>query len=135
MTETLKVIKPFFICEKDDEFKKTEDNMYKCSCDASYSNDDCNSDYNYSSTYSQSYEISEDYAKALIKDGYLAEVSPKAKHINIFDEIALLKNTYIKQYDNLDEKYKNEPECLKLENKTVLSNMIKLLSHLESLKK
>lgn len=133
MTETLKVIKPFFICENGDKFEKAENNTYKCVSDATYSNDSDN--HSYTSVYSQSYEISEDYAKALIKDGYLAEESPKAKHINVFDEIDLLKSAYEKQYDNLDEKYKNEPECLKLENKTVLANMIKLLTHLESLKK
>lgn len=133
MTETLTVIKPFFICENGDTFEKTESNTYKCACDATYSKD--SDDHSYTSVYTQSYEISEDYAKALIKDGYLSEESPKAKHVNVFDEIGLLKSTYEKQYDNLDEKYKNEPECLKLENKTVLANMIKLLSHLESLKK
>ena len=133
MTDKLKVIKPFFIMEKGDEFEKNADNMYVSTYSSEYS---LNNAYDHAdSTYKSSFEISEDYAKSLIEDGYLQEVTPKEKHTNVFDEISLLKNEYTKQYANLDEDYAELPACLKVEKETTLSNMIKLLSHLESLKK
>lgn len=88
------------------------------------------------SSYHSQFDISASYADALIKDGYLEEaVDKKNDFVNVFDEIEKLYNAYADELDNLDEDFVNQPACLKVEKETVLSNMIKLLDHLHSLKK
>lgn len=92
------------------------------------------------SSYHSSFSISVDYAKELIEDGVLEEVVDKAdkkdsNFVNVFDEIDNLLTKYNAQLETLDKDMVNSPQCLKVERKTVLSNMVKLLSHLKNLKK
>ena len=138
MTKILKVIKPFFVMEVGDTFEfDDKTNQYKSvySEEHNGADDKCNT---VTSSYNSVYTISEDYAKMLIDNGYLSEVTQKTsdkKFINIFDEI---NNLYIQYTEDLAELLNTKddiPQCLKVEKETVLRNMIKLLEHLNSLKK
>lgn len=81
-------------------------------------------------------EISEAYAEKLLSLGYLSAVEDKQKEYkNVFHEMEHLRDTYIENLKNLDEDYKDQPACVKIEAETVLSNMIKLCDHLLSLQK
>lgn len=136
MTKILKVIKPFFVMEVGDTFEyDTETNQYK-----SVYNEEHNSSNEDSSTivstYNSVYTISEDYAKLLIEGGYIEEVKTENKQfVNIFDEIGRLIVKYSEDLNELINSTEDTPQCLKVEKETVLRNMIKLLRHLESLKK
>ena len=134
MTNTLKVIKPFFVMEEGDTFEKTENGSYRSEYSSSYSV--AGSDVDADSVYNSSYEISESYAKALLNEGILEEVNPKRdSFVNVFDEIESLLKTYNADLCKLEEDMKDAPACLKVEKETVLRNMSKLLDHLYSLKK
>lgn len=134
MTNTLKVIKPFFVMEEGDTFEKTENGSYRSEYNSSYSV--AGSDVDADSVYNSSYEISESYAKALLNEGILEEVNPKRdSFVNVFDEIENLLKTYNADLCKLEEDMKDAPACLKVEKETVLRNMSKLLDHLYSLKK
>lgn len=134
MTNTLKVMKPFFVMEEGDTFEKTENGSYRSEYSSSYSV--AGSDVDADSVYNSSYEISESYAKALLNEGILEEVKPKRdSFVNVFDEIENLLKTYNADLCKLDEDMKDAPACLKVEKETVLRNMSKLLDHLYSLKK
>lgn len=136
MTKILKVVKPFFVMEVDDTFEYDEKSKkYK-----SVYNEEHNSSNEENSTvvssYNSVYTISEDYAKMLIENGYLEEVTPTDKRfVNIFDEIEKLIVDYNQDLDVLLTQVDDTPQCLKVEKETVLRNMIKLLQHLKSLKK
>jgi predicted regulator of amino acid metabolism with ACT domain len=140
MTKILRVIKPFFVMEKGDTFEyDADDELYKSTYNEEHngSNDD---NTTVVSSYSSVYNISEDYAKMLIDNGYLEEVKQdqtKKAFVNIFDEISKLITKY---NDDLTKVLNREgleetPECMIVEKETVLRNMIKLLEHLNSLKK
>ena len=82
------------------------------------------------------FTISVDYAKQLVKDGYLEEETEREPDFkNIFTEIDNLISTYGAELKNIDNEFANQPACLKVEKQTVLNNMIKVLSHLRGLKK
>lgn len=136
MTKILKVIKPFFVMEVGDTFEyDAETKQYK-----SVYNEEHNSSNEDSSTivstYNSVYTISEDYAKLLIEGGYIEEVKTESKQfVNIFDEIGRLIVKYSEDLNELINSTDDTPQCLKVEKETVLRNMIKLLRHLESLKK
>jgi hypothetical protein len=97
--------------------------------------DDENSEI--SSSYNSNFSISVDYAKGLIADGYLEEVTSDGKKsfTNVFDEIARLQQKYTDEKKNLAEDMAGMPECLKVERTTVLNNIISVLDHLAGLKK
>ena len=88
-------------------------------------------------TYTSDYTISKEYAKQLIEQGYLAEVAPKEEKpfVNVFDEIDALIAKYTEDLNDLSNTKGEIPDVIKLENKTVLLNLIKVLNHLASLKK
>lgn len=136
MTKILKVIKPFFVMEVGDTFEyDAETKQYK-----SVYNEEHNSSNEDSSTivstYNSVYTISEDYAKLLIEGGYIEEVKTENKQfVNIFDEIGRLIVKYSEDLNELINSTDDAPQCLKVEKETVLRNMLKLLHHLESLKK
>lgn len=138
MTKTLKVIKPFFVMEVGDIFERTDDNSY-VSCvnnEFTLANDMFDGNNDFRSTYNSRFEISEDYAKALIQLGHLEEIKDKdSSFVNVFDEIEKLAKTYDDELDTLDKDYENAPACLKVEKETVLRNILKVLEHLHSLKK
>lgn len=135
MTNTLKVVKPFFVMEVGDTFEKTEKGTYKSVYSTEYASADAEGD-EVSSSYNSTYEISESYAKNLIADGFLAEETKKAdKFVNVFDEIENMKKQFKYELDNLDEDYVGVPACLKTEKLTVLTNLLTTLDHLSNLKK
>lgn len=139
MTKILKVVKPFFVMEVGDTFE------YDCNSKnyKSVYNEEHNSSNEENSTvvssYNSVYTISEDYAKMLVDNGYLDEVTQNTDNtkqfVNIFDEIENLLNKYNTDLNILLNSTDDTPQCLKVEKETVLRNMIKLLQHLKSLKK
>lgn len=141
MSKVLKVIKPFFVLDKDDTLELSQDgttysSVYK---EQTSQSDDASS--NIQSTYTSEYTISVDYAKMLIEEGFLEEVKKsepvvdKRDFVNVFEEIDMLIEDYTEALNNIDNEMANMPACLKVERKTVLDNLLTLLTHLKSLKK
>ena len=142
MAKILRVIEPFFIAEVGDKFEfdankgvyviEKNEEFYKIAGDTS-------SEIN--SSYSSTFEISKSYAQQLLDEGYLEEyVEKKDKKndkmfVNVFDEINGLIEKYEYDLANVDEEFKNEPECVRLEKTTVLTNLLKVLNYLKDLKK
>lgn len=137
MTKTLKVIKPFFVMENGDTFERIENGNYVSEVNNEFNlaNDMFAGDNDFHSSYNSRFEISEDYAKALVKLGHLEEVKEANTFKNVFDEIENLAKMYDTELDNLEKDFENAPACLKIEKETVLKNMLKVLEHLHSLKK
>lgn len=136
MTKQLKVIKPFFVMEQGDTFELSENGMYVSSYSSEYNKaDENNSDV--SATYNSVYQISQSFAEELVSDGYLEPVveDKQSTYVNVFDEINSMLSVYTEDLNNLDEDCKELPACMKVEKETVLRNMIKVLNHLNSLKK
>lgn len=140
MAKTLRVIEPFFVMELGDTFEYSEDSkMYVSVHNEDFYNTDNNSSVNsIKSSYNSEFQISTDYAKALIKEGYLEEVSEaeqKTEFVNIFDEIDSLLAKYNAGLKTIEKDMADLPACVRVERQTVLTNMITLLEHLKSLKK
>ena len=90
------------------------------------------------SSFNSVFSISEDYAGQLIEDGVLEEVNEKKVQrdfVNVFDEIDGLIVKYAGELEELDTKNDNAPECVRLEKRTVLTNLLKVLNYLKNLKK
>ena len=137
MTKILKVIKPFYVMEVDDTFELSQDgNVYSSVFSEVFDNQTDNG-VTTKATYTSDYTISKEYAKQLIEQGYLAEVAPKEEKpfVNVFDEIDTLIAKYTEDLNNLSNIKGEIPDVIKLENTTVLLNLIKVLNHLASLKK
>lgn len=138
MSKILRVIEPFFTVELGDTFEYCEDTkMYVCKHkEEFYMNEDSNI-HGVKSVYNSDFQISTDYAKSLIEDGYLEEATEveKSTFVNIFDEIDRLVEQYTKQLSTIDKDMVDLPACVRVERETVLQNMITLLNHLKSLKK
>lgn len=135
MTNTLKVVKPFFVMEVGDTFEKTEKGTYKSAYSTEYASAEADGD-EVSSSYNSTYEISESYAKSLIEEGFLVEETKKKdKFVNVFDEIDAMKQQFQYELDHLDEDCEGIPACLKTEKLTVLTNLLTTLDHLSNLKK
>lgn len=136
MTNTLKVIKPFNVVEVDEMFTLNESGWYERSYkEEKHESDDpsCNA-YSF---YESVYRISPIFAEMLIEDGYLKEVEEDSNKpfVNVFDEINDMLEVYQSELDNLDKEMADQPKALKVEKETVLENMIKVLTHLKSLRK
>lgn len=129
----LKVIEPFFNLEIGDKLTLTEDGKSYVFTDSDSSVDKTESgDSKFS--FSATFRIDSVYAQELIKSGYLEEVDYKKNDTfrNVFDEIDIMLNRYNEELDNLDRDFDDKPACLKVEKGTVLKNLIKALSTLES---
>ncbi len=138
MAKVLRVINPFFVMELGDTFEySNESKMYVSKHQEEFYKADDDSINEIKSTYSSDFQISVDYAKTLIDEGYLEEVSEKTDttFVNIFDEIDTLLAKYKTGLATIDKDMAELPACVKIERQTVLSNMITLLEHLKSLKK
>jgi hypothetical protein len=139
MAKTLRVIDPFFVMELGDLFEYSEDSkMYVSVHNEDFYNTDGNSVDSVKSSYNSEFSISPDYAKTLIKEGYLEEVSDAEKStsfVNIFDEIDNLLAKYKTGLKTIEKDMAELPACVRVERQTVLTNMITLLEHLKSLKK
>lgn len=136
MAKTLRVIDSFFVMEFGDTFVLSEDG----SCYTAEHNEEFYKDSDsdeLKSAFNSKFVISLDYAKQLIKDGYLEEVDPEPKKtfVNVFDEIDTLINKYQIELDNIDNDLINEPQCVKVEKTTVLTNILSVLNHLKNLRK
>jgi hypothetical protein len=136
MAKTLRVIDSFFVMEFGDTFVLSEDG----SCYTSEHNEEFYKDgegNELRSAFNSKFVISLEYAKQLIKDGYLEEVDPEPKKtfVNVFDEIDTLINKYQIELDNIDNDLINEPQCVKVEKTTVLTNILSVLNHLKNLRK
>ena len=136
MSKTLRVINSFFVMEVGDTFTLSEDGkFYVAERNEEFHQAGEKNELN--STFSSTFNISVDYAKDLIEEGYLEEVEPTttAGFVNVFDEIDNLINRYQKDLDNIDIQMAGEPQCVKVEKTTVLTNIIAVLNHLKTLRK
>lgn len=137
MTKILKVIKPFYVMEIGDTFELSQDGSVYSSVFSEVFDNQTDDGVTTKATYTSDYTISKEYAKQLIEQGYLAEVAPKEEKpfVNVFDEIDALIAKYTEDLNNLSNTKGEIPDVIKLENTTVLLNLIKVLNHLASLKK
>lgn len=137
MKKILRVVEPFFTAELGDTFTFSDKtNLYESQTQEEFRKSD--EDNEVTSSYNATFSISKAYAQELIEDGYLEEVDTTTTDkpfTNVFDEIKTLKEKYSSELSKLDEDMKLSPQCLKVERETVLSNLVKVLNHLESLKK
>ena len=138
MTKTLRVIEPFLIMETGDTFEYDETTKMYISkrSEEFYQADDKNSDIK--SSYDSEFRISVEYAQELVNARILeeaTELEPKPTFVNIFSEIDNLLEKYNSQLASINTEMANMPECMKLERRTVLMNIITVLEHLKSLKK
>ena len=141
MAKILKVTKPFFVMEIGDTFEyDANTKQYKSVYNIEHNGSD-DKNTTVVSTYNSVYTISEEYAKMLIDNGYLeesyidTESEKPTQFVNIFNEIDKLISEYSKDLNDVDNEYKDMPECLKVEKVTVIKNLLKLLTYLKSLKK
>ena len=134
MTKKLEVIEPFFGLELGDVMNLSDDEKsYVAEYNSAYKEND-DDDYWGSNAYSAKCSISVDYAKELIDEGMLKEVAEKAEpFINVFDEIDSLIEKYTYDLNKVDTQ--DMPECMKVEQRTVMLNLIKVLNYLKGLKK
>ena len=137
MTKILRVIDPFFVMDLGDTFEYNEDSkMYVSKHKEEFYKMDDDSINEIKSSYNSEFQISVEYAKSLIEDGFLEPVNEnKEGFVNIFDEINTLLDKYKKELDTLEADTVKLPACLKVERETVLTNLVTLLEHLKSLKK
>ena len=135
MSKTLRVIEPFFAVEVGDTFEWNDsDQMYVSQHVEEFHKTD-DSDSELRSMFNSNFAISADYAKELIADGYLEEVTEKKTFTNVFDEIQRLYKKYKDELKNVDEDMAHMPQCVKVERITVLNNLLSVLGHLNDLKK
>jgi len=139
MAKILRVIDPFFVMDLGDTFEYDEDTKMYVSKhkEEFYKMDDGNIN-EVKSSYNSEFQISKEYAKSLIDDGYLEQVSEnedKSTFVNVFDEISTLLEKYKKGLATLEEDTVGLPACVKVERESVLTNLVTLLEHLKSLKK
>lgn len=137
MKKTLRVIDPFFTAEVGDTFVLDEDsNMYTSNHSEEFHRAGDENDLD--STFNSTFSLSSGYAKELVEQGYLEEVSEDKKKrdfVNVFDEINNLIYKYSHDLTNLDEDLKDAPQCVKVEKTTVLTNILSVLNYLKDLKK
>ena len=136
MAKTLRVIDSFFVMEAGDIFTLSEDGkFYTAEHNEEFHKSGDTDELN--SAFSSTFRISVDYAKQLIDGGYLEEVNPepKKKFVNIFDEIDSLITRYQNELNSIDTDFADEPQCLKVEKTTVLTNILSVLNHLKTLRK
>jgi hypothetical protein len=137
MAKTLRVIEPFFIMELGDIFEYDSDSkMYISKHDEEFYKVDDGSVNEVKSSYNSEFKISVEYAKSLVKDGYLEECDESAKKfVNIFDEIDNLLEKYKDGLNSIEKDTIGLPACVKVERESVLTNLVTLLEHLKGLKK
>lgn len=137
MTKTLRVIDPFFVMDLGDTFEWNEDvKMYVSKHNEEFYKVSGDSIDEVKSSYNSEFQISEEYAKTLVDEGYLEEVDKKTTNfVNIFDEIDTLLEKYKNELATVDKITAELPACVKVEREAVLTNLVTLLEHLKSLKK
>lgn len=141
MTKELQVVESFLNLEPGDILTLSEDGAYyEHSVAESFGGDEQKTGFK--SSFNSSTKISLGYAKELLKNEFVVELMKKTSYneeskpfVNVFVEIDNLLDKYTKEYNSLDETYKESPACLKVEASTVLSNLIEVLTYLKELKK
>jgi maltose-binding protein MalE len=137
MSKILRVIDPFFTMDVDDTFTLSNDGK----CYISERNEEFHTakeDGDLNSTYSSTFKLSPRWAQQLIEEGYLEEVTPEKPSkdfVNVFDEIDKLIEKYNAELIQLPKTMADTPECLRVEKTTVLTNLLKVLNYLKSLRK
>ena len=137
MSKILRVIDPFFVLEVGDTLTLSDDGKFYV-FERSEEFHKAGDSNELNSTYNSKFTISIDYAKELIKEGYLEEVESKQKtssFVNVFDEIDNLINKYQNDLARIDIEMADQPQCLKVEKTTVLTNILSVLNHLKTLRK
>lgn len=138
MAKILRVIDPFFVMDLNDTFELNEDTgMYVSKHKEEFYKMDDGSINEIKSSYNSEFQISKEYAKSLIDDGYLEEADDynKPTFVNVFDEIDSLLAKYKAGIKTIEEDTAGFPTCVKVEREAVLTNLVTLLEHLKSLKK
>lgn len=135
MAKTLRVIDSFFVMEVGDTFVLADNGEYYVS-EHSEEFHKNGKDDTLSSSYNSTFRISPEYAKELTDNGYLEEVDEDKKpFVNVFDEIDMLIDRYQTELLNLDNDLASQPQCVKVEKTTVLTNLLSVLNHLKTLRK
>lgn len=133
MEKYLKITEDFGVFSEGDIFERNENGDYVY--EDSFENGDLD-DNKISMKQHTKIVLSKNLAKKFIQHSVLEEVkNNNTSFVNVFDEINKLREIYVKDLANIDDDMKNAPMCLQVEKNTVLSNMIKVLDHLYSLKK
>lgn len=137
MKKVLRVINSFFVMDLGDIFEYDENTgMYVSKHKEDFYRTDDGAVDEIKSSYNSEFQISEDYAKSLIDDGYLEVVDDDTKpFVNIFDEINTLLEKYKNGLKTIEQDTAGLPACVKVERESVLTNLVTLLEHLKSLKK
>lgn len=131
MMNKIEIVKPFYSLNEGDILTLTEDKKtYTHENSQEFHNDDLNSYVK--STHS--FKIPASCVDELIKEGIVREYVEK-KHVNVFDAIDTLLDTYTKELKDIEELVKTTPLTMVVEKYTVLLNLIKVLTYLKSLKK
>ena len=138
MSKILRVIDPFFTMDVDDTFTLSNDGKsYVAERNEEFHT--AKDDGDLSSTFSSTFTLSPKWAQHLIDEGYLEEVTPTEKpskdFVNVFDEIDKLIEKYNAELVQLPKTMADTPECLRVEKTTVLTNLLKVLNYLKSLRK
>lgn len=148
MEKVLKVIKPIRIAfgsddiyyiSVGDELVRNTDGSY--SHNVSSKNEQFYENQSHVTEFESSMKLDNEYIQDLIKSGYLAEDTPvqvknecKCNYSKLYNKIDELLAQYAKDIENIDKDLKDYPECCKLEKRTVLLNLINLLTELKSYK-
>lgn len=140
MSKTLQVIEPFFTLSVGDILQLSDNGKNYVNVRNDEFTKAGKNGEDFSSSFASTVTFSVAYAKELIKEGYVCEVTAekvndKQEFVNVFTEIDTLLDQYTKELESVDTVMKGCPECMKLEKCTVLNNLITLLTHLKSLKK
>lgn len=136
MSKTLKVITPFFTLNIGDVLTLSDNGRFYESIQEEKFGQNTDDGGDFESIFSSSVKISVDKAKEFVEDGYLSEeTDAQDKFVNVFDEIDTLLNEYKNDLKDVNADKDDVPACLKVEKTTVLTNLIKVLTHLKNLKK
>lgn len=128
-----RVIVPYSLLAEGDILEPSEDGkVYTAEHSEEFNKTGVNGEtFSSSATYTVSFSV--DYVYNLLENGYLEEVNED--FVNVFDEIDRLLKGYEEELKNVEADKDPVPACLKVEKTTVLSNLIKVLTHLRNLKK
>lgn len=137
MAKKLIVLEPFALLNTGDELIwSKEEGMYVAEYDEKENT--LSEDKKYLANYYSKYSLSEDYAKVLIKEGFLKEDTPESKKtefVNVFDEINKLQNKYADDLMDLNRNRNKMNRYEAIEKETVLTNILTVLDHLKTLRK
>lgn len=140
MKKILKVKDPFLRLDFGDIFERTESGDYVSTVREDFTNNTDDGSV-FTTKYHADFTISEDYAKQMVKDGYLEEVDEKQEaadtnkpFVNVFDEIDTMINDYSTKLENLKSSEDIHPAIAR-EGEVVYTNLLTALNHLKSLRK